>query len=308
MISRKKFITGLAVAGTLHPLKGYSEKEKKMPVCVFSKHLHWCDYRQMAEVGAEIGYDGFDIPVRRKGHVLPENVTKDLPKAVEEVRKKGMEVYMITTNITSARDKETEPILKTASQLGIKYYRMGKIKYDMKKGIAETLKSYEAQMAELAEMNKKYKIHGAYQNHAGTKIGGPVWDIWMLIKNLDPQWIGCQYDIRHATVEGGQSWPLSLQLLHPYIKTLVAKDFKWGQVEGKWKAIHTPIGEGMVDFEKYFKLVKQLGVTGPISIHYEYKLHPDGDKMNFDEKRKAFVPVMRKDVKTLRSMLKKAEL
>ena len=308
MISRKNFITGLALASAAPPIKIYSKTLTKMPICIFSKHLQWCDYKQMADVAKEIGIDGLDITVRRKGHVLPENVTEDLPKAVEEARKEDIEVPMITTNIIGAKDEITEPILKTASKLGIKYYRMGKLKYNTKKGIVETLESYRPRIAELAGLNKKYRIHGAYQNHAGSKIGGPVWDIWMLMKGLDSHWIECQYDIRHATVEGAQSWPINLRLLSPYIKTLVVKDFKWGLVKGKWKIINTPLGEGMVDFKSYFKLVKQLGISGPISIHYEYKLHPDEHKMSFAEKRKAFVPIMRKDVETLRSMLRKAGL
>ena len=29
----------------------------------------------------------------------------------------------------------------------------------------------------LARLNEKYKIHGAYQNHAGSNFGAPVWDL-----------------------------------------------------------------------------------------------------------------------------------
>ena len=74
---------------------------------------------------AEMGYDGADLTVRPRGHVLPENVERDLPKAVEAIRKAGLEVSMITTDISSADDQWTEPILKTTSQMGITLYRIG---------------------------------------------------------------------------------------------------------------------------------------------------------------------------------------
>jgi len=39
---------------------------------------------------------------------------------------------------------------------------------------------------ELSELNKKHGIHGAYQNHVGGRIGSPVWDLFALLKDLDP--------------------------------------------------------------------------------------------------------------------------
>ena len=69
-----------------------------------------------------------DLTVRAKGHVLPERVTEDLPRAVEALRKAGLEVPMITTDITSAAD--AGPTLKTASRLGIPYFKPGYWRYN----------------------------------------------------------------------------------------------------------------------------------------------------------------------------------
>jgi len=83
--------------------------------------------------------------------------------------------------------------------------------------------------------------------------------------------MGAQYDIRHAVVEGGGSWELGLKNIKPFINSIVIKDVKWGVVKGKWKAIHVPLGEGMVDFKRYFSLLKQYKIDVPISLHVEYK-------------------------------------
>ncbi len=50
------------------------------------------------------------------------------------------------------------------------------------------------------------------------------------------------------------------------------KDFKWGQINDRWKVINTPIGEGMVDFKKYFSLLKGYKILVPASLHFEYSL------------------------------------
>ena len=57
----------------------------------------------------------FSIP---KGHVLPERSEDDLPRAAEAVRNASLDIPMMTTAITDPRDLYTEPILKTAHQLG----------------------------------------------------------------------------------------------------------------------------------------------------------------------------------------------
>ena len=116
-------------------------------------------------------------------------------------------------------------------------------------------------------------FHGGYQNHSGRGVGGPVWDLYSLLKDRDPQYIGVQYDIRHATVEGAISWPLGLRLLAPWIKTIDIKDYIWEKDEkGSWKLKNVPLGEGMVDFKAFFELYKSFNIEGPVSIHYEYDL------------------------------------
>lgn len=270
-------------------------------VCIFSKHLQWLDYGPMAELAAEIGFDGVDLTVRPKGHVLPERVDQDLPRAVKAARKAGLSVDMMTTGITDPADPLTEQVLRQASKLGIRYYRMGSLRYDDKIGIAQTLERLKPKMAHLARLNEKYGIHGAYQNHAGQRVGGPVWDIWELIKDLDPQWLGCQYDIRHAVVEGGTAWPLGLKLLLPHIRCMVIKDFVWSRKTGKWRVLNCPMGEGMVDFRAYFKILNQACIDGPFSMHFEYDM--PGKALQPAQRRQATLDLMQRDLKVLRSHL-----
>ncbi len=179
---------------------------------------------------------------------------------------------MMSTNIAGIDQPHTKRVLKTASELGIKYYRMAWYKYDNSKSIAQNHADFEARMRDLAAMNEHYGIYASYQNHAGTSLGGPVWDVGMILHKLNTKWIGYQYDIRHATVEGGQAWPVGLRYVAPLINTLDIKDFQWINAGGKWKAKSTPLGEGMVDFVQFIELLKELNVVAPFSIHLEYDL------------------------------------
>ncbi len=128
------------------------------------------------------------------------------------------------------------------------------------------------QFKELSVLNKEIGIIGGYHNHSGHYVGASIWDLHKAVENTTTSHLGCQYDIMHATVEGGENWEIGFHLIKPLINTLVVKDFKWGKVDGKWKRIFTPLGEGMVDFKRYFELLKENKINVPISIHVEYDL------------------------------------
>jgi len=242
------------------------------PICVFTKCLQFLDYEQLGETLANVGFKGAELSVRDGGHVLPENVKTDLPRAVKILQKSGIKVPMMVTGIIDPEDPVTETILGTASELGLGFYRMGYLNYDPAKSIAENLKYHKKTFEKLERINRKFGILGCYQNHSGIAVGGPVWDLYLLLKSCDPDYIGVQYDIRHAVVEGGTSWPVGMQLLAPWIRTTAIKDFYWKEVREQWRITNVPLGEGMVDFDGYFKEYVRLGISGPVTIHYEYDL------------------------------------
>ncbi|WP_416866592.1 MAG: sugar phosphate isomerase/epimerase family protein [Imperialibacter sp.] len=253
-------------------LEGSTNAIGKHKIGIFSKALQWTEINQMADMVAEAGFDGIDLTVRPGGHVEPERAKDDLPKYAEAMKKVGKEIVMITTAIESADEPHATDILQTASMLGIRYYRMGWYKYDAQKSVADNLSFYANKMKPLAALNKANNIWGGYQNIAGANVGSPIWDITQILKQLNSPWLGSQYDIRHAFVEGANSWTLGFEQLIPYIKTTVLKDFYWGKSNGKWEIVNVPMGEGMVDFKTYFDKMKVLAPDMPISVHQEYDL------------------------------------
>lgn len=156
---------------------------------VFSKHLQWLDYTGMAQTAAELGFDGVDLTVRPGGHVEPDRAEDELPKAIEAVQGAGIRVNLMTTAITDADDPATECILRIASSYGVTHYRMGYWSYKNALGVAGTLDVYKPRLRALAAMNRHYNVYGAYQNHSGVRLGGPVWDLWILLQDIDSRYI-----------------------------------------------------------------------------------------------------------------------
>jgi len=121
--------------------------------------------------------------------------------------------------------------------------------------------------------------------------------MYWLMNGCDPDYMSFQYDIRHAVVEGGTAWPLGMKLLAPWIKTNAIKDFYWKNENGKWKIFDVPLGEGMVDFDAFIREYKSLGISGPVSIHYEYDLGgADNGSRNPTMSKNEIMDFMKKDL------------
>lgn len=225
----------------------------------------------MAVMARNIGFTGIDLTVRDGGHVQPDRVKQDLPRAIGAIRDEGLEVPMITTGITDPDDPVTWLVLETAGKLGVPLYRTGWFRYQEGEPVSGQLKKAADQLYKLEEINRTNQIAASYQNHAGNYIGSSGWDLLRIIEGLDPRWTGVQYDIRHAMVEGPESWPYVLELLAPYVNSLDIKDFTWESNDGP-ALKNVPLGEGQVPFSTYLDQLKSLGISADFSIHYEYPL------------------------------------
>lgn len=278
-LSRRDFLINTALAGSLAPFltqetfsKNVASAADVPKINIFSKHLQFLNYKDMAEAAKEIGFDGIDLTVRPKGHVLPERVENDLPLAVEAMKKVGFSPLLMATAIEDVNNPLDKKVLEVAAAQGIKYYRMNWYKYNDQKTIPQLLDVYRDKVAALSKLNTKLGITGCYQNHAGRMVGASLFEIWELLQKADLSHMGAQYDIRHATLEGGLSWQTGYELIKPNIKTIVLKDFMWEKTNGKWGPKNVPLGEGMVDFKTYFKLLKTNNIQAPVCLHLEYPL------------------------------------
>src|SRR5438045_3601312 len=190
--SRRSFLKKSLIAGSLFPLMHgnlfsmfHNTPVERLKIHIFSKHLQFLNYHDMVEAAAEMGFDGVDLTVRPNGHVLPERVESDLPKAIEAMRKFGLVPLLLTTAVQDANNKTDRNVLEVAVKLGIKYYRMKWFAYPEEKTIPEALQEFQQKVRDLSHLNKELGLIGCYQNHAGNSVGSSIWELWELLKEAD---------------------------------------------------------------------------------------------------------------------------
>ncbi|MBI4556806.1 MAG: sugar phosphate isomerase/epimerase [Candidatus Hydrogenedentes bacterium] len=267
---------------------------KKPLVCAFSKHLQFLDYAALAKKSKELGLDGLDLTVRKGGHVEPANVARDLPRAVEAICAEGLEVPMITTNLHRGDDPDARPILEAASRLGIPYFRIGGQNYAKDAHPADQLRTFTEEVRSLIGLAEEFNMTAGYHNHSGyDNVGAPLWDLYLMIRDVGSSRLGSNLDMAHAAIEGAYgAWEINARLLAPYVKMMAAKDFVWDGDKPRW----VPLGTGIVKSAAFLKILREADFHGPISMHYEY------DIKSHDE----MLEEVRKSALTLRAELQRA--
>jgi len=285
---------------------------QKLKVAIFSKHLQFLAGDELAQTVADMGYDGLDITVRKGGHVEPERVEQDLPPLVAILRKHNVAVPMITVDIVDTTTPHAEPILKTMASLEIPNYRWGGFKYEGSKPFAAQLEAMKPRIAKLAALNARYNVCAMYHTHSGVGVvGAPIWDLHILLRDFDPKAVGVNYDVGHATIEGGiGGWIDSFRVTGAHVRGIAVKDFAWGRDgKGTWQAQWKPLGEGMVRFPQFFGMVAESGFSGPLQLHFEYPLGgAENGKAKPTMPREEILSEMKRDLVKLRGYLTQAGL
>jgi sugar phosphate isomerase/epimerase len=283
----------------------------KLKVAIFSKHLQFLQGTQLSDAAANMGFDGIDLTVRKGGHVEPSRVKQDLPGLVALIRQHGLEVPMITTDIVDASTPYTEDILQCMSELGIHHYRWGGFKYTNDASIPAQLDSLKPRVAKLAALNTRYRVGAMYHTHSGIDlVGAPIWDLHELLAGFDPAAVGVNYDIGHATVEGGfGGWIDSFRVTGPYLRGIAVKDFLWEKnARGQWRPAWKPLGTGMVNFPRFFEMVAAAHFSGPLQLHFEYPLEGANEGAKSVSNPQEVFQAMTRDLKRLRTYLSQAGL
>jgi sugar phosphate isomerase/epimerase len=245
-----------------------AEKAAKNRYCAFIKYLGNLKYDELAERIAELGFGGVEVTFRTKdGYIKPKDAAEEVPRLKKALEKQGLEITIATTDFLSADQEYVQDTLQALADNGVPRYRLGFYRYDLKQPIVDQVMAIKPKLEGLADLNRKLGLNGMYQNHSGADMfGATMWDLYYLLRDHPPEELSCVYDLRHATVEAGESWPTLYKVMKPHITAYSVKDFKWGSNR---KSQHAALGEGMVDPAFYEALAKS-DYKGPISVHVEY--------------------------------------
>jgi len=275
---------------------------KKTKLQAFTKNFMFLSREELCEMLAAAGLDGVEWCVRGRSHVEPLKVREELPLAVKAARSRGLSAFMVCTRskgdgTDAPAEGDIVETLKVCADNGITLWRPGSFVYDAKLSVAANLEIFRRKFARLEEVSRQTGVKCAFQNHVGC-FGGGVYDMMDVVRELDPRHFSLQYDIMHAVFETPASWERHLREAARFISSACLKDCNAlaEQKDDMWKHLKTvPAPTGVIPFERYSRLLQELNVDVPHSVHFEILLPKDD--------RKALLALMKREVGYFRGVL-----
>jgi sugar phosphate isomerase/epimerase len=294
--TRRDFLERASAAAAGALVSGASTAPAQEPVtprtyCAFTKLLHALSYDECADRIAEVGLDGIEATVRnggtQPGQVTPERVEDDLPRLIEALRKRNLELTIITTDINAVTPLN-ERVIRTAARLGVKRYRMEYFDFRAPLGIRRRLEELKPTVRDLAALNREAGITGMIKNSGGGG-GGSMWDLVELLEGIPPAHVGVIVDVRHFGIDALLSWPVRWEIVQPHLSACAVHDggFSGGRL------VEVPLGEGIVD-KRLFRAVGRMKAELPVSLHVEYLQRGSPEEV---------LAAIRRDFHTLRTLL-----
>ena len=253
-------------------------------LCVFTDHVDDLGFpvadiaRQYAQLGV-----GPDLTVRGGGVVAPERVAEDLPTAAAAFADQGLTIPMISTSVNDLSDPVARPTLETMGSLGIKHYKLGYAHYHGVESWETDVQEFAKKLRDLSVVGEPLGITAGIHNHSGESIGGPLWDVPLVLDAVGSSGVCSYFDPAHATLEGANfGWKIGFHRLIPRIGMLAVKDFVWVKENGQWRTRWCPLGEGLVRWPEFCDMLAGTDFSGPISVHIEYAIEGSTKVERFD--------------------------
>src|SRR5262245_32432641 len=271
--TRRHLLAGMAAAvsrgqGQFRP--GGAPKLRTTPaVCLHSQVLIKIPYDELGRFLRGMGIDGCDLTVMRGGHINPDQSSVDMMRGVEAITGVGLDVPVITTAYTSLGDPTIRKVMAICGEMGVPVMRTGVWKYgpgDVDMRLAEV----QRDLIGLMSLARAVNMALAIPNVAGENFGTAIWDTSLLIRGMDPRAVGFGFDPAQAAMEGAGQ--VAERLALPRTRMVSVRDFTWDKGEGgRMKPVPCPLGEGVVDWTRFFGSLGKLKFNGPVSIHIDYQ-------------------------------------
>lgn len=253
-------------------------------LCAYSGCFAKIPYAQLPEIIGAMGYDGIDLTVMPGGHVDPSRYMVDLDRAFQTFQDAGLELPMVTTSFTSPSQPYAYAILYVSAELGARFCRLGTWPPPLQPEASGQLVNIRAAMMrndliQFAATGMRCNISPLLANHAGSYPGRSIPEVEAMLTGIDAKAFGYCFDpvqaVREALSSGsehaGNAWEAALQAALPRLGAVAISDVALDQdPDAAIKPRACALGEGVIDWKKFFSILAAARFHGPVSMHMDF--------------------------------------
>ncbi|MCD1260562.1 sugar phosphate isomerase/epimerase [Paenibacillus athensensis] len=183
----------------------------------------------------------------------------------------GLRSISVTPYLACGDIAGTERVMQAARALGASFIRVGVPWYDGSRSYGDLYKEAVAYLGEVQELARQYGVRGLVETHHQT-ITPSAGLAHRLVAAFDPALIGVLHDAGNMVHEGFEHYRMGLELLGPHLAHVHVKNAAWVQdgvrADGspQWRAVWTPIREGVVDWPQLLGVLRDIGYDGYLGV------------------------------------------
>jgi sugar phosphate isomerase/epimerase len=252
--------------------------EQQTRFAVFVKPWKGMSVEQLASHVRKLGFDLIEFPVRPGFPCEPENIERDLPKAVAVFGDAGIQIL----NVTVSLPLSDERLYAACAASNIRMNRVMFSRGDLRYWEAEAKARKELDAA--LPLCEQYGVQIGIQHHYGGSIPINSMGLYNLVKDYDPSYVGAIWDPAHNALQG-EDPESGLDIVRSHLCMVNLKNAYWHRANGpeakqaQWKPYFTSGRQGLSDWAAVACGVKSVGYQGPITFSAEYSAEDEVDRL-----------------------------
>jgi len=241
------------------------------------------DFNQALEIASLSGCQGIELRIADEYHVSLKEALRNGSSIYRTVKEKNLDLAVLNSYISVEDVDAVDQLINAARimrtpQVRVVLPRAAHAAVARQARINEGIPAYKSdyQPAEiivrlrrcLQKLEAKAERAGVQvllELHWGTVMSSFT-SAYLLVKDLNPEWIGITFDPANMLVEGKEDWEFGLGLLGRHIANVHVKNVVWKQSEEGWTWCWTSLEQGMIDWAELTSLLNQIGYKGNYAI------------------------------------------
>jgi sugar phosphate isomerase/epimerase len=296
-LNRRQFLhqslSALAVAAAARPTAAAPAQGKSRPIGFSLYGMKSLPVLEGLDHCKRIGYDNVELCLMKD---FPTELGKFTPAQQRDVRGKlratGLEIssLLVHINLVAPDQQSALDVIKGSAEVARNLDdRRPPLIESVTGGKAEewdaTKDRVAANLRVWAETAAAAGTRIAIKAHYGQVVNAPDRILW-LHKKVNHPGLTLTYDYSHYQAEGFELEP-TLRAVIPHTGFIHMKDLVVGEKPAKYLLV----GQGKIDYVKYFRLLRELKYSGPILVEVSAQIHrlPDYQPIPTAEKCYAFL-------------------
>ena len=255
---------------------------------------------ELAELVADLGFDGVELPVRTGFQVTPETQAMMLPQASRILRNRGLRIASVAGDLD-------EGTIRACGEAGVPVLRV-MAQVDLQIGYRATEEDYWRRIDALLPVLDACNVRLGIQNHCGEWVGSAI-GLMHLIERYDPARVGAVLDFAHCAL-AGEPEAMAIDIVWPHLCLVNLKNAFWRRQVGPdaedviWREYWTTGSQGIASWLKAADELVRRDYQGDACLTAEYT-----DPQSAGERKgESVIPLVVQDLAFARRAFEQADL